>query len=183
MRIITGKYKSRKIFSSAIYNKSLRPTTDRARETLFNVLENYIDFEGKIVIDLFAGTGALGFEALSRDASLCDFVDVSNKSLELIRKTSQELNCEDRIRLYKKDSIVFLNNLNEFKYDIVFADPPYNFNKYERLIREVAKNEPKVFVLEASSKSDIGYANCPFGKKPGLRTIQRNVGNSSFKIF
>lgn len=115
MRIISGKYKSRKVYSLP-YDENcvrsgysgFRPTTDRARETLFNILNNIIDFEDTICADLFAGTGSLGFEAISRGGAKCDFVETSGKQAAMIARTAEELGCADKIKIHTDDALKFL---------------------------------------------------------------------------
>ncbi len=183
MRIISGRYKSRKINTPAETKdcsykakSSLRPTSDRARESLFSIISNIIDFDETGCLDLFAGTGALGFESISRGAGKCDFVDISRKSLDLIDKTSKELGCNDIVKFYKEDALSFLRRTGKF-YDIVFADPPYAFDKYEELVSAVIANDFSIFALEAGS----GYAFKYDVNKYDL--IERKIGITNFKIF
>ncbi len=133
MRIISGKWKG-KVFNTKL-PVGIRPTQDAMRETIFNILKNYIDFEDAICADICAGTGMLGIEALSRGARKVYFIDKNTKSINLIRenlisikeKTSNykilNLDASQFIRYYEK--IIFSSNIKE-KLNLIFTDPPYN---------------------------------------------------------
>ncbi len=120
MRIVSGKYKGRHI--PVRHNFPSRPTTDFAKENLFNVLGNHFDFEGLHVLDLFAGTGSIGYEFASRGA-VVDQVEKDFRSYEFIKATIAQLKMEN-IKPYRADVFRVLPRLKK-KYDIVFADPPY----------------------------------------------------------
>lgn len=185
MRIIAGKYKSRRVYSvpediSYSLKKGgggYRPTTDRARETIFNILNNLIDFDGISCLDLFAGSGCLGFEALSRGAASCDFVDISSKHIKLIERTAGELNVSGQIRLYCDDVPQFLDERKSLYYDLIFADPPYQYTKYDLLLNRAFEINFGIFVLEHSSDSELLYDTNRF------ELINKKVGSANFKIF
>lgn len=120
MRIISGKHKGRKI-NAPIINE-IRPTTDFAKTGLFNVLNNYIDFENIIVLDLFAGFGNIAFEFASRGAQFVDVVDIHPQGIKFIKKFAQQINLP--VNTYQTDAIQYLKRTYQ-KYDIIFADPPY----------------------------------------------------------
>jgi 16S rRNA (guanine(966)-N(2))-methyltransferase RsmD len=171
MRIISGIYKSRKLFSPP-QNNLTRPTTDRAKETLFNTLGNYFSFENIVCVDLFCGTGNLGLESISRGASLCYFVDKYIKSVE---RNVRELKVEDKCEIFRGDVFTFLKSGAPEKIDICFADPPYNFKYYEKLIKEVSKMKT-VFVLEHSSAKKIEFPEItPF--------LTKKIGITTFSFF
>lgn len=160
MRIIGGKYRSRKIFSnydrgncSKTSLSGYRPTTDRARETLFNVLNNLIDFDETVCLDLFAGSGAVGFELLSRGALTCDFVENSTRQVENIKKTASWLCCEENISIYEENVTAFLKRHHDKFYDIIFADPPYAYEHYNDLLKDIRNLKFGIFVLEHSGES------------------------------
>jgi 16S rRNA (guanine966-N2)-methyltransferase len=121
MRIISGKYKGQLLnqFSA----DHIRPTTDRVKETLFNILQN--DLPGARVLDLFAGTGNLGLEALSRGAEEVIFVESHPKSLEIIRKNLKKLQVSEVFQIVNKDVLRFLEGPFEREFDVIFADPPF----------------------------------------------------------
>lgn len=105
-------------------NITARPTTDFARENIFNVLENITDIEGKRVLDLFAGTGAISIEFLSRDAASVTAVEKASTQYNFIKKVSAMLG-DPNLELIRGDALRFLSSVNH-AYDIVFADPPYD---------------------------------------------------------
>lgn len=142
MRIISGKYKGRS-FSGAI-PAGIRPTTDNIRETIFNILSNYIELEGTLVADICAGTGFMGFESISRGAEFCYFFEKSRKSIELINKISKQFRIEcykilqgDAVKNLKK----FCNEFGEKQFDLIIFDPPYESNLYNSVIEEIFQNK------------------------------------------
>ena len=120
MRIVAGTARGRKLFTPA--GMDIRPTTDKVKEALFSVLQ--FDLPGKRVLDLFAGTGQLGLEALSRGAAYVCFTDSSRKAVELVKKNISVTGFGDRCRTVLTDAYSFLASCRE-KYDIVLLDPPY----------------------------------------------------------
>ena len=128
MRIISGVHKGKKI--QAPTNLPIRPTTDRAKESLFNILENRYVFENKKILDLFSGSGNISFEFSSRANVEISAVDNNLNCIEFIRKINKELNYN--ITTVQSDCIKFIYNTNE-KFDIIFMDPPYNYEQYHAL--------------------------------------------------
>lgn len=184
MRIIAGKYKSRRIQSSVSSNNcrqtvksNFRPTTDRARETLFNILASKIDFEGMKCLDLYAGTGSFGFESLSRGASACVFVDNSSKSGNLILQTADELRCREQTKFLNRDVMSFLKTNSE-EFDIIFADPPYNHEDYYQLANEMLNHTSVASVIEYRLSQNLDKLS-----NEGFEVISRNVGVTNFKIY
>lgn len=184
MRIIGGKFRSRKVHSYIEPKNCIkggisgyRPTTDRARETLFNVLNNIIDFESTECLDLFAGSGAIGFELLSRGAVKCDFVENSTKQLACIKKTADELGCTENISIYEENVLGFLKRPGKKFYDIIFADPPYGYEFYNELMKEILNTGFTIFVLEHAGES-AGMFNLN-----DFDVIRRNVGLTNFTIL
>ena len=182
MRIIAGKYKSRKLSlpkSSHNGKKAglpLRPTSDRARETLFDILNNIIDFKDITCLDLFAGTGALGFEALSRGASKVSFVDKSKSSIISINKTAEELGCREQITASENDAVLIVKS-DSMQFDLVFADPPYDYENYGVLVEAVLNTKPQLFVLETSVDNMDVYNVKEYDAE------ERYVGAAKFYIF
>ena len=117
MRVITGKCRGRKLLEPA--GRDVRPTTDQVKEALFNIIQ--FDIEGRRVLDLFAGTGQLGIEALSRGAAACTFVDASRDSVRLVQENLRRCGLEGRV--LNCDALGYLKTRE--KYDLVFLDPPY----------------------------------------------------------
>lgn len=185
MRIISGKYRSRRIYTPGGSNDNclreklsgFRPTTDRAKETLFNVLNNIIDFESVTCLDLFAGSGSLGFETLSRGAEQIEFVEDSEKQISFIRKTAAELKCEDNINIVRTDVIKYLMESEGTHFDIIFADPPYDYKMYGDLVGLVLKLSFSIFVLEYSAGSSFMY------NLNSCNIIDKKIGATNFKIF
>ena len=121
MRVIAGKYKGRKLYSPE--DSSVRPTTDKVKEACFSILTN--DIYDARVLDLFAGTGGLGIEALSRGASHAYFIDHDPACIQCIRDNLHFTKLEDKATVLKQDAYSALNLIHEKSVDVVFADPPY----------------------------------------------------------
>jgi 16S rRNA (guanine966-N2)-methyltransferase len=122
MRIIAGEFRGRSLES--VRDLSVRPTTDRAKQTIFDILTHRIEFEGLDVLDLFAGSGSLGLEALSRGVKSVTFIDNSRKSLDVLEKNAASLGCEPLCSAYQADVFWYLKNIHR-TFDLVFTDPPY----------------------------------------------------------
>ena len=122
MRIIAGEFRGRSIES--VRDLSVRPTTDRAKQTIFDILSNRIEFDNLDVLDLFAGSGSLGLEALSRGVKSVTFIDKARKSLDVLQKNITSLQCEMRCSVYQADVFWYLKNINR-AFDLIFVDPPY----------------------------------------------------------
>lgn len=182
MRIIAGTYRGRILASPR--DRTVRPTTDRAKQTIFDILTNRIDFEGLHVLDLFAGTGSLGLESISRGAASVTFVDSSRDVQALLKKNVTALRCEDRCTLYQADVFWYLKN-TQAKYDVVFADPPYRLEKIGTIpaaLHESGVLKQDAFVvMEHSRESTIAldenvYAilRKPFGQTTVLILQNKN---------
>lgn len=175
MRIISGKYKGRRI--SAPSNITARPTTDFAKEGLFNLLNNRIDFEGIDVLDLFAGTGGIGVEFVSRDCNSVISIEQNERHCAFIRKVCAELKI-DNLSLMKTDVFKFIN-ICHTQFDMIFADPPYELDKLAEIPNLIfAQNMLKpdgLFVLEHSSKNS-------FELHPNF-SDHRSYGSVNFTFF
>src|SRR6266540_7228748 len=121
LRIIAGEFKGRRLRTPS--GRSVRPTGDRVKEAWFSILQQSIP--DARVLDLFAGSGALGFEALSRDAVSVDFVEKNTASLAVIRQNAATLKVQRRVPLHRGDAVRFAERLQPGAYDVAFADPPY----------------------------------------------------------
>lgn len=138
LRIIAGQWRRRKI--AFIPEPGLRPTSDRLRETLFNWLAPYIQCSN--CLDLFAGSGALGFEALSRGASHVSFVDSNSKIVEQLKNTASLLEAEkDSYEICKSDVFAYSLNLSFRPYDIIFLDPPFSNLRLPELFAWLEESE------------------------------------------
>ena len=176
MRIISGSHKGKRI--QAPKNLSARPTTDMAKEALFNILNNKIYFEDLEVLDLFAGTGNISYEFASRGAARITAVDRDSKCASFIAKTSKDLNFP--IRAVKSDVFSFLNKIKA-NYDLVFADPPYqlsneDFGKIVKLVFDRGLlSEDGMLILEHSKHTDLST----------LKNFMesRRYGGSMFSFF
>ncbi|WP_282119600.1 16S rRNA (guanine(966)-N(2))-methyltransferase RsmD [Ruegeria atlantica] len=140
MRIIAGEFRGRALASvgKGDAGAHLRPTTDRVRESLFNVLSHQIDFDGLRVLDLFAGTGALGLEALSRGAAHVTFVDDGRVAQGLIRKNIDLTHSKDRTDLIRRDATRLGDNTGT-PCDLIFLDPPYGKSLGQKALATVTQ--------------------------------------------
>ncbi len=175
MRIIRGKYGRRRF--EVPKNITARPTTDFARENLFNVLENLVDFEGKSALDLFAGTGAISIEFLSRECARVTAVEKAAVQYRFIKSVAERLG-DINLNLIKGDVFKFVQTCTE-KFDIIFADPPYdlkNFGEVPELILNSAMLKPDTIVIIEHSK------NYDFSHLPGFME-HRVYGSVNFSIF
>lgn len=136
MRIINGKNRGKKI--EAPSSLPVRPTTDLGKESLFNILNNYFHFDRVKVLDLFAGTGNITYEFASRGAISVTAVDNHQGCSDFIRKTITQLGY-DQVSVIRGDAFHFVEKSRQ-KYDIIFADPPYDLENVEKIIEKVFKN-------------------------------------------
>jgi len=175
MRIIRGKYGRRRF--DVPKNITARPTTDFARENLFNVLENITDFEDAVALDLFAGTGAISFEFLSRGCAQVTSVEKAQVQIEFIRQVSAKLQASGH-RIIRGDALRFIATTSD-KYDIIFADPPYDLPGFADIPGAVLRADilrpGGIFIIEHSSKNS-------FDTLPGF-IDHRTYGSVNFTIF
>ncbi len=176
MRIISGKYKSRRIMAPS--RLPVRPTTDMAKEALFNILNNQYYFDEVAVLDLFAGTGNISYEFASRGTSNITAVDADYGCVQFIEKIAKEL--EFTITPIKSDVFSYLEKSNT-QADIIFADPPYDISQedFERIPELVFENnlllENGVLVIEHAKQTDLSK---------GMHfTKMRKYGSSAFSFF
>ena len=180
MRIISGKFKGTQLKSPQ--NNLIRPTTDRVRETIFNVLIHQADFtiENARVLDLFAGSGANGLEAMSRGAKYCLFIDSSTSSRALIRTNIEILNLEGLTKIYRRDAtrLGIIGNLKPF--NLIFLDPPYRKGLGELALISAYNGNwlaPKsLCVLEEDSKSKIDIPS-------GFKVVKSKICGDSQLMF
>jgi 16S rRNA (guanine(966)-N(2))-methyltransferase RsmD len=137
MRIISGIYKGRKLKSSK--NLHIRPTTDRVKEYIFNILQDFP--KNKMACDIFSGSGNLGIEALSRGAREIYFVDNSNDSMKVLKNNLHTLQIpESNYRIVLSDAVTFVKN-NKSGFDLYLLDPPFDYPPLQRLIDNLFKND------------------------------------------
>lgn len=175
MRIIGGKYKGRRF--AVPRNFSARPTTDFARENIFNVLNNTFEFEGLHVLDLFSGTGAIALEFASRGAEKITLVEKNSHHYRFIQNVKEKLG-EDRLFPVKMDVFNFIKQTAD-KFDIIFADPPYDMDcldKIPGMIFEYELLNPEGWLIFEHS------AQYSFKSMKGFKTM-RKYGSVHFSIF
>ena len=154
MRVIAGKCRSLPL--KTLPGRDTRPTTDRIKETLFNVMQN--DIPRACFLDLFAGSGAIGIEALSRGAQSCCFVDQSRKAVEVIKENLAFCRLTDQAEVYQMDAVSAVKSLaNHEPFDVVFMDPPYRMaHKAAVTAADIINerdllNDGGIFIVEHSS--------------------------------
>ena len=160
MRIISGTARGRRLKEPADYR--VRPTTDKVKESIFNIVQ--FDIEGRKVLDLFAGSGQLGIEALSRGAESVTFVDRAPDSLRLVRENLKLSGLGDSARVVAADSIAFLSGGE--KFDLIFLDPPYDTDLLEKSLINVNKfdilKENGIMVCESQREKVLPELTEPY---------------------
>jgi 16S rRNA (guanine966-N2)-methyltransferase len=129
MRVITGSARGRRLKTPENYD--IRPTADSVKEAVFNIIQ--FDIEGRRVLDLFAGTGQLGIECLSRGAAECVFVDADRAAVNIVRDNLAA--CALKGEVVQEDSVGFLDRCG--KFDIIFVDPPYDSGLYDKILQKI----------------------------------------------
>lgn len=176
MRIVSGSLKGRRIIAPK--KLPVRPTTDMAKEGLFNILNNRLRFQEIEVIDLFAGIGSISFEFISRGTKRITAVDANYDCIKFLTKTAEELDLD--LNLIKSDVFEFLEK-TPLKADLIFADPPYDlpledFEKIENTVRErTLTKEDGLLIIEHSKHTSLEHIE--------TFTEQRRYGNSVFSFF
>ena len=175
MRIISGKYKGRRIQPPS--GITARPTTDFAKEGLFNLLNNRIDFEDIDMLDLFAGTGGIGMEFISRNCRRVTAIEQNDRHIAFIRKVCAELKI-DNLSVFKADVFKFIDTCRQ-PFDFIFADPPYDLERLAEIPDLIFSKQllaiDGLFVLEHSVKHD--FSNHPHFSE------HRKYGNVNFSFF
>ncbi len=176
MRIISGIHGGRRI-TPPTKMPHTRPTTDIAKEGLFNIIENNLDITTLTSLDLFGGTGCISYELASRGAKRLTLIEKDPKMYEFIKKTKETLSF-DNITVIKQDVFTFINSCNE-KYDFIFAGPPYALTTIDELPALIFKkqllNKGGWFVLEHTPRND--YRKFDYYKS------ERNYGTTIFSFF
>ena len=176
MRIVGGKYKRRRF--EIPKNFKARPTTDMAKENLFNVLTNIIDFDGIRALDLFSGTGGISFELISRGASEVVCIEKNPLHYNFINKIKEDLNATE-LKVIKGDVFRYIDEKSLEPFDLIFADPPYDLPTLEDIPFAILSSNlltnNGIFIMEHSSKND-------FSMLPHF--WQRRIyGSVNFSIF
>lgn len=177
MRIIAGEFRGRKFYPPA--NKwPTRPTTDFAKEGLFNRLTNRLDFENIKVLDLFGGTGNHSYEIISRGCLDVTYVDQFGGCVDFVKETAKTLKIEDRIKIMRLDVFKFMERTNE-KYDYIFAGPPYPLPKLplipDIIFEKELLNPNGLFILEHNANNNFENHKYFFES--------RNYGEAIFSYF
>ncbi len=165
MRVITGSARGRKLKTPEDYD--IRPTTDNVKEALFNIIQ--FDIEGRRVLDLFAGTGQLGIEALSRGAKSCVFVDGSREAVKIVRENLKT--CALSGTVLQADALDYLQRAE--RADLIFVDPPYDAGLYEpvlnRLMQVDILSDGGIIICEARRETPLPELPAPYRKKKEYR--------------
>ncbi|WP_075981038.1 16S rRNA (guanine(966)-N(2))-methyltransferase RsmD [Bacillus massilinigeriensis] len=155
MRVVSGDFKGKAL--KAVPGSSTRPTTDKVKEAIFNIIGPY--FDGGIALDLFAGSGGLGIEALSRGVEKAIFIDRDGKAIQVIWENIKNCGLDERVEVYRNDSDRALKAIvkRELSFDYIFLDPPYKKQQLEKIIGIIDKNKllQKNGVIVCEHSSDI----------------------------
>jgi len=177
MRIIGGKFRGRR-FTPPADKWPTRPTTDQAKEGLFNILMNRVDFSELKVLDLFGGTGSHCYEFVSRGCEDVTYVDKHAPAVRFVRRTISTLDIEKNVHLYQMDVFKFIGNA-KLQYDYIFAGPPYDLGKIDIIPDLIFKHnllkEDGLFVMEHNP-------NHEFLEHPHISEV-RNYGKTIFSFF
>lgn len=176
MRIITGIYKGRRF--DIPHTFKARPTTDFAKENIFNVLNSYIDFEGTTALDLFAGTGSISLELLSRGCQQVVSIEKDRDHHAFIRQCVQKLGADNSV-VIRGDVFRYIKSCSQ-QFDFIFADPPYQLTELAQIPdlifeKDLLKEEEGIFVLEHGAQND--FSNHPHFVE------HRKYGSVNFSIF
>lgn len=152
MRVITGEARGRKLIT--LEGEDVRPTTSKVKEAVFSAIQ--FDIQGRIFLDLFAGSGQMGIEALSRGAKSAVFVDNSRKSIDIIRKNLNNAGLYSKAKIFHTDSSSYLDITDE-NFDIVFLDPPYGTGILQKVLPKIVEKVKKtaVIIVENPEKEEI----------------------------
>jgi len=160
LRIISGVARGRKLKEPL--GDKIRPTSDKVKESIFNIIQ--FDIEGRRALDLFAGSGQFGIEALSRGAKNVDFVDSSSDSVKLIRENLKICNLSDRASIYARDALRFIES--EEKYDLIFIDPPYDSKLAEVAVSKITEfdklNINGIMICETKVDTSMPEVTLPY---------------------
>ena len=167
MRIISGKAKGTKLYT--LEGNNTRPTLDRVKESLFNIIQSKIP--DSIFLDLFAGSGAIGLEAVSRNAKKVILVDNSKESIDIIRKNIEKTHSENNVELIKSDYKTALEKYINIKPDIIFIDPPYEtdyaYEAIKIILQKELLKEDTLIIIETDDEERI---------LKQLNNIKENIG-------
>lgn len=167
MRIVAGQWAGLQLLSPG---QRVRPTMEPLRDACMRHLG--AELKGARVLDLFAGTGSLGLEALSRGAQTCDFVEDGSMALHALKANVAKVKARERTRIFKRDAIPFAEGLSAAAYDIAFVDPPYGSRKLDRVVaRWIAVPFARILVLEHAADQPPGVAGAQIRIDDSVVTI------------
>lgn len=172
MRVISGSARGRRL--EALEGNDVRPTTDKVKESIFNIIQFRI--EGRRFLDLFAGSGQMGIEAISRGAKQAVFIEQSRKALSVLKKNIASVRFEEESKVINTDAKAFLST-NREKFDIAFLDPPYNKGILQDVLPLVAENMNKggLIICESPLKEELS-------EKIGEFSLDRSYHYGKIKI-
>ncbi len=152
MRVITGEARGRKLLT--LEGADVRPTTDKVKEAVFSAIQ--FDIQDRAFLDLFAGSGQMGIEALSRGAKSAVFVDNSRKAVEIVRKNLNNVGFYEKAKVIHTDSLSYLDMTGEM-FDIAYLDPPYGKGVLQEAMQKIIKNVKKtgIIIVENPEKEEI----------------------------
>lgn len=161
MRVISGSARGRRL--KELQGMDTRPTTDKVKESLFNIIQ--FEIEGRRVLDLFGGTGQLGIEALSRGADHCTFVDMRKEAAALIRENLRLTGLSERSRVVQGDALSFLSSCGE-KFDVILLDPPYHTELLEKSVERITEfdilREHGIMICESAAERELPALPPPY---------------------
>lgn len=171
MRVISGIYKGKNLLGFDI--KGTRPTMDRVKESIFGMIQNKVN--NSVCLDLFAGSGSLGIEALSNGAKVCYFVDNNKESIQVLKKNTDSIK---NAKIIYKDYKNALDNFFESSFDLIFLDPPYDLNLITPSIQKI---------IEKNLLKDDGYLICEYETEeiccPYELIKEKKYGNKMIQIY
>ena len=178
MRIITGKYKGCQI--ATLNDNSIRPATDRVKGAIYNMLQNRLSLNGIDVLDLFAGSGSLAFEAVSRGAAHAVLVDDNPHAMGIVNANAEKLGCWEACSFLQADAIAFITTEHE-QFELIFADPPYAYTKTrelpELIFRHNLLKKGGFLIIEHDKRTDFDASilyRC---------SVQKDFGNTHVSFF
>ncbi len=182
MRIIAGEHRGIRLLSPS--GLATRPTSDRVKEALFSILSSRINLSDLVVLDIFAGTGSLGIEALSRGARLCYFIEYNRSAVTVLSRNLANIAGSDRSEIFTVDALKALQIISkrDKRFDLVFLDPPYSGNLYQPVLDFLCASgilSPEAIVVaECSARNPL---NESYGN---LRHVARRVyGDTALELF
>jgi len=179
MRIITGIFKRRVLKTTK--DVDVRPAMDRVKGTIFNMLQNRLGLHGARVLDLFAGTGSLGLEALSRGAAHVVFVDDNRRILDVIEENVEMLGCGDACDIVFDDALSYVDRAARESFNLIFADPPYDYERTPDVLRMIFDRgllkKDGLLIIEHAKRT-------VFDPAPQYKlAVQKEFGNTRLSFF